>query len=45
MFEFFEELQRRHEEERYKWLESEEKRTERLERAVDKLSEALRCDR
>jgi len=42
MFEFFEDLQRRHEEERNKWLESEEKRTERLEKALDRLAVALK---
>ena len=42
MFEFFEDLQRRHEEERNKWLESEEKRTERLEKALDRLAAALK---
>ena len=42
MFEFFEDLQRRHEEERNKWLESEEKRTEKLEKALDRLAAALK---
>jgi hypothetical protein len=42
MFEFFEDLSQRHEEERANWLASEEKRSERMERALAELSTAIR---
>ena len=42
MFEFFEDLQQRHAAERDSWLASEEKRSERLERAISELSSAIR---